>query len=102
MRGKSVLITGGSRGIGLAACIAFAREGANVAFTYEKNEAAAADAMKQIEQFGVKVKSFRADSTDEALFAGIVADIVGEWGTLDAAVANAGIWEGSAIEDMAL
>lgn len=99
-KGKNVLITGGSRGIGRATALAFARLGANVAFTYHANANAATDVIRRLEALGVRAISLQAETTDELALSGFVSRIVREWGSLDVAVANAGIWLGAPIEKM--
>lgn len=101
-KGKSVLITGGSRGIGRAAAIEFAKLGANVAFTYESNHGAAKGLSAELEKLGVGVMAQPISVLDEALLGGFTDTIVGTWGSLDAAVANAGIWKEAKIERMTL
>lgn len=91
LAGKTALITGASKGIGRKIAEVFANQGANVAFTYlssvEKGEALE----KELQEFGTKVKGFRSDASkfDEA--EKLISDIVGEFGTIDIVVNNAGI-----------
>ena len=99
-KNKNVLITGGSRGIGLATATQFAKFGANVAFTYHQNEDAAKEVTHAIEVNGGKALALRAESYDEGALGPFVEKIIQEWGTLDVAVANAGIWNGAKIDQM--
>lgn len=58
---KTAVITGGSRGIGKGIAIAYAKEGANIVFTYRSNQEEAEKTVKIIEKFGVKALSIKAD-----------------------------------------
>jgi len=95
LSGKTALITGASSGIGTAAARVFAREGANVALTYRKNEEGARAALAAVEAEGVKGKVYQADVADFARAQEIVDDVCKELGALDILVANAGSnWDG--------
>ena len=101
-KNKNVLITGGSRGIGLATAIAFAKSGANVAFTYHSNEAAAEEACGFIEAEGAKCIKDKRDVSDQRGLAALIERMVGEWGSLDVAVASAGTWPAADIDKMTI
>src|SRR6266540_15549 len=91
-KGKTALVTGASRGIGRAIAIVLAQGGANVALNYAGNEAAAAEALRLVEQAGApKAKLYRFDVADPAACAAAVEQIVGELGGLHVLVNNAGI-----------
>ncbi|MQM73377.1 MAG: 3-oxoacyl-[acyl-carrier-protein] reductase [Eubacteriaceae bacterium] len=88
-----VLVTGGSRGIGRATCLAFAKAGYDVAVNYAGNQAAAEDtaqACRELNPEG-KVAVYAADVADadavDAMFKAVKAD----FGALDVLVNNAGI-----------
>lgn len=89
--GKVVLVTGGSRGIGRAACIAFGREGAAVGVNYSSSKAKADEVVAEIEKAGGKAVALKADVTDEAQIASMVDELISRYGKIDVLVNNAGI-----------
>ena len=91
LKGRKALVTGGDSGIGRAAAIAFAREGADVAISYLASEASdAADVVKLIEAEGRTAVDLPGDITDEAWCRTLVEDAVAKLGGLDILVINAG------------
>src|SRR5439155_9762140 len=98
IRGKNVLVTGGSSGIGQAIAIRFAQEGANVAINYRKSVEEAEKthdiihaAMEQMNQHEGKHVLIQADVAKEDDIIRMVATTVGELGGLDILINNAGI-----------
>ena len=91
MTGKNALVTGGSRGIGRAVCLELARRGANVAFSYAGNTAAAEDTLAQLQAMGVKAIALQGDVADAQAVKALVDAVVKELGGLDILVNNAGI-----------
>uniref|UniRef100_A0AAU2JWL5 SDR family oxidoreductase n=1 Tax=Streptomyces sp. NBC_00049 TaxID=2903617 RepID=A0AAU2JWL5_9ACTN len=91
MNGKVALVTGGSRGIGRAAALRLAGDGADVAFTYVSDEAAAGKVLGEIEATGRRGLAVRADAGDPAAAAAAVRRTVRELGRLDVLVNNAGV-----------
>lgn len=89
--GQVALVTGGSRGIGRACCVALARRGARIALTYAGNEAAAAETAKLVGEAGSEAKLFRFDVADQAAAQKAVEELVGAWGRVDVLVNNAGM-----------
>jgi 3-oxoacyl-[acyl-carrier protein] reductase len=86
-----VLVTGGSRGIGQACALAFAREGAQVIISYAGNEEAANKTLAELQKAGGKAKALKFDVGDPKACAEAVEGIVKEFGKLDVLVNNAGI-----------
>ena len=88
---KTALITGAARGIGKQIALAFAREGANIAFTdLELNEQAQAT-RDEIAALGVKVQFYASDASNFDAAHKVVEQVVADFGRLDILVNNAGI-----------
>ena len=89
--GRKALITGGDSGMGRAAAIAYAREGADVAINYYPSEEPdAREVVALIRAEGRKAVALPGDLRDEAFCQKLVADAVRELGGLDILVSNAG------------
>ncbi len=91
LEGKTALVTGGSRGIGRATCLALAREGARVAVNYVSNAQAAREAVADIEQLGAEAMMVEADVSDPDSVTDMVAAVVSGFGPVDLLVTSAGI-----------
>jgi 3-oxoacyl-(acyl-carrier-protein) reductase len=92
LKGRTALVTGGSRGIGRAVAIALAEEGADVAINYVSSEAAARDVAEHIaSKVGRKVLLAQADVSDYPDTFRMAQDVLGVFGHLDILVNNAGI-----------
>src|SRR5262249_9722823 len=90
LAGRRALITGGDSGIGRAAAIAFAREGADVAINYlPAEEPDAREVMQLVRAAGRKAVALPGDIRSEAFCTQLVADAVRELGGLDILVNNA-------------
>ncbi|MFN4040287.1 MAG: SDR family oxidoreductase [Brevundimonas sp.] len=91
LKGRKALVTGGDSGIGRAAAIAYAREGADVALSYlPSEEKDAREVVALIEAEGRKAVALPGDITDEAWCRELVSRTVSELGGLDILVINAG------------
>ncbi|MEZ4829737.1 MAG: 3-oxoacyl-[acyl-carrier-protein] reductase [Bacteroidia bacterium] len=91
LEGKTALITGATRGIGKAIAEEFARQGADVAFTYRASAEKARELEESLAQHGGKVLSFQADAADAEVIQKVVDEIFEKFGQLDVVVNNAGI-----------
>src|SRR5690606_4106080 len=91
LSGKIALVTGGSRGIGRAAALLLARQGARVILTYAKDEAAARQTVEAIEAAGGAAEAERLDVGSFEQAERAVAAVAKRAGKLDILVANAGI-----------
>ena len=95
LQGKKALVTGASRGIGAAIAQRLAREGADVAITYERSADRANAVVGQIEAMGRKGLAIAADSADPAAVKAAVDRAAAELGGLDILVNNAGVARGT-------
>ena len=100
LAGKNALVTGGSRGIGRAVCTLFGRLGARVVVAYERDEAAAREAVEEVEAAGSTGAPLGADLAVEGEAERLVARAEEALGPLDVLVANHGIWKRAAIDAM--
>lgn len=92
---NTVLITGGSRGIGRACALAFAQAGWQVFFSYRQDRQAAQDTAGQIEKAGGRVEFCQADVGDPAQVDRLFDRAEQAFGPADALVCNAGTaWQG--------
>ncbi len=91
LAGQVALVTGGSRGIGRACCVALARRGAKIAINYAGNDAAAAQTAALVAATGGESKLLRFDVADAAAAAKAIDELVTSWGRIDILVNNAGI-----------
>lgn len=92
LKGKTAVITGGSRGIGEAIAYKLASMGANIAVIYAGNTEAAENVCSKCEQeYGVDAKAYQCDVSDFTAVKEIVAKIKTDFGTAHILVNNAGI-----------
>ena len=94
LEGKRCIVTGGSRGLGLAIATAFAAAGAKVAFTFSRNVDDAAEARARVAAASPERAEplvFQGTVTDAAHARDVVEAVAGAWGGVDVLVNNAGI-----------
>lgn len=101
LEGKNALITGGSRGIGLAIAVEYAREGAGIGLL-SKSRDRLDRAARQVreEAAGAEVVTACADITDRAQVESAVGQIIEDLGHVDILVTSAGIASLGAIDEM--
>lgn len=90
-KGRSAIVTGGTRGIGKAIVLELARRGANVAFNYSKSADEAEKLKSEVEALGVKAMAAQCDVANTAAAAEFVGQVKEAFGTVDFLVNNAGI-----------
>lgn len=91
LQGRMALVTGGSRGIGRAVCIALAGHGATVAVNYRSGESEAAEVVREIQERGGNGVALRADVSDYEEAQALVREALTRLGGLHILVNNAGI-----------
>jgi len=91
LEGKTVIITGASRGIGKGIAEVFAKHGANIAFTYRSSDEKAKALEKELSANGCKAKGYKSDASDFEAAQQLAADVLEEFGSIDVLVNNAGI-----------
>ena len=91
LKGKNVLVTGGSRGIGREVALAFAREGANVALNYLKSETEANSVLSEMKSCGVRCIAVRADVSKGPDVQRLLNTARNEIGSIQILVNNAGV-----------
>lgn len=100
--GKHALVTGGSRGIGAAIARRLAKDGADVAITYERSAERAEALAQEIRQSGRRCIALQADAADAAAIRRMVDDAAAALGSLDILVNNAGIFRGGPLDTLSL
>jgi 3-oxoacyl-[acyl-carrier protein] reductase len=92
LQGRTVLVTGATRGIGRATALAYAREGAQVGITWSNDEQAARRVTTEIDATGGRGLPCRLELGDSASIQQTVQAVVDRFGGLDVLVANAVQW----------
>ena len=100
MENKSVVVTGGSRGIGRACALLFASKGYNVLIGYNKNAEAAEAVLAEIKKYSVKCAAYCADISKKDEARRLISKALFEFGRVDVLVNNAGIARAALMTDV--
>ncbi|HEX8565356.1 MAG TPA: 3-oxoacyl-ACP reductase family protein [Pyrinomonadaceae bacterium] len=98
--GKTVVITGASRGVGRATSLRFAQAGANVAVNYLKSEQDAGEVVELCRRQGTKAIAVQGDAARLEDAEKIRQAAIEAFGRVDILVVNAGIWKGAPVDEM--
>ena len=91
LAGKTAIITGASKGIGKGIAEVFAKNGANVAFTYLSSVERGQALEQELKEHGAQVKGYRSDASKMEDAEALVAQVIEDFGGIDIVVNNAGI-----------
>ena len=91
LKGKTVIITGASRGIGKGIASILAKNGANIAFTYSQSIESANKLVKEIKSTGVECKAYQSNAASYEESQSLVENILNDFDTFDVLINNAGI-----------
>ena len=91
LEGKTVIITGATRGIGKGVALKLAEQGANIAFTYVSSKEKADAIEQELLLLGVKAKAFKSDASIMSEAESLVKEVNETFGSIDVLVNNAGI-----------
>tara|TARA_B110000305_G_C19429909_1_gene635719 strand:+ start:520 stop:1266 length:747 start_codon:yes stop_codon:yes gene_type:complete len=91
LENKTALITGATRGIGKGIAQMYAKQGANVAFTYSSSVDAANALEEELKGYGVKAKGYQSNAAKFDAAQELAAAVLKEFGTIDILINNAGI-----------
>ncbi|MFB3778094.1 MAG: SDR family NAD(P)-dependent oxidoreductase [Bryobacteraceae bacterium] len=100
LTGRAALVTGGSRGIGRATCLALAAHGARVAVHFRAESARADEVVDEIHAQGGEAVALQADLRDAAAAPGLAAAAAGALGPIDILVNNAGEMVSGSVEEL--
>ncbi|OJF10571.1 SDR family NAD(P)-dependent oxidoreductase [Couchioplanes caeruleus] len=97
---KVAVVTGGGRGIGAGVALRLARDGADVAVTYQHRGDDAAAVVEQIEALGRRASAVRVDNADPAALTAAVNELAARFGRLDILVNNAAVFFVGPVEEL--
>ena len=99
LEGKTVLITGGSRGIGKGIVKVLIENGANVAFTYASSSGPALELSEKLNSNETKCISYKSDASIFSDCEKLIENVMNDFGNIDALINNAGMQFRTALED---
>lgn len=99
-QGKTAIVTGASRGVGRATALRLAEAGANIVINYLTRTEEAEEVVKECKFFGVDAIAIQGDISEWQTSQDLAKKTLEKFGRIDLLVLNAGIWEGSPIEEM--
>ncbi|MDX1828133.1 MAG: 3-oxoacyl-[acyl-carrier-protein] reductase [Lutibacter sp.] len=91
LENKNTLITGATRGIGKGIALEFAKQGANIAFTYNSSIEAAQNLENELSSYGIKAKGYQSNAASYEAAQDLAKEVLNEFGTIDVLINNAGI-----------
>jgi 3-oxoacyl-[acyl-carrier protein] reductase len=91
LENKSAIVTGATRGIGRGIAVEFAKQGANVAFTYSSSVEAAKALEEELKALGVTAKGYQSNAANFDAAQELAKEVLKEFGAIDILVNNAGI-----------
>ncbi|MDT7831870.1 3-oxoacyl-[acyl-carrier-protein] reductase [Flavobacteriaceae bacterium S356] len=91
LENKTAIITGATRGIGRGIALEYAKQGANVAFTYSSSVDAAKSLESELAALGVKAKGYQSNAAEFDAAQDLAKSVLEEFGTIDVLINNAGI-----------
>jgi 3-oxoacyl-[acyl-carrier protein] reductase len=91
LENKTAIITGATRGIGRGIAVEFAKQGANVAFTYNSSVDAANALESELKDLGVKAKGYQSNAAEFDTAQELAKEVLKEFGSIDVLINNAGI-----------
>ena len=97
---KTVIVTGGSRGIGAAIVKELAKEGFNIVLNYNNSEDAAKQIQKELEAQGIKIEIFKADVSKREEVKELVKFTLDKFKNIEVLINNAGIAQEKAFMDI--
>jgi 3-oxoacyl-[acyl-carrier protein] reductase len=100
LRGRTAIVTGGSRGIGRSIAELLAELGAQVVVNYASNKSAAESFVGELQGRGAKAIAVQADVANTLEAQKLIDTAIAQFHSVDILVCNAGIWEGAPIEQM--
>ncbi|WP_456421435.1 3-oxoacyl-[acyl-carrier-protein] reductase [Lutibacter sp.] len=91
LENKTAIITGATRGIGKGIAVVFAKQGANIAFTFNASVEAAKELEKELESYGIKAKGYQSNAANFVAAQELASNVLKEFGSIDILINNAGI-----------